>query len=69
MKHFFSDYQHIWREFDEVDRAARTLMDATGSHSTQEYTSRLEALISDGKGPEGENVWEAVLEGPGPVSS
>jgi hypothetical protein len=62
MRHFFSDYQIIYREFVSLNRQVRELMQIDQQHNPQRFEEGLNTLVT-GKDAEGSNIiLEALLK-------
>jgi hypothetical protein len=62
MQHFFSDYQRIFRQFNVLNRQARTILTINREKYPQEYQEHLKALLSDNHEFNNESIFKEILQ-------
>jgi hypothetical protein len=64
MRHFFSDYQHIFRRFRDLNRRAQALLQIDREKYPEEFRRRSEALLDDSGRPGDSAILEEILTPP-----
>ena len=63
MQHFFSDYQNIYRDFQAVNRHAKTLIKIDPNNNPEEFKLRINALLLGKSDFTEQFVMEEILKG------
>lgn len=61
MQHFFSDYQHLYREFIALNYYARTLMEIDRHRNPESFKEGLNTLVAGTCEPGSEPILEGLL--------
>lgn len=62
MQHCFSDYQHLFRQFEALNHRARTLLAIDGERYPDEFRVYVDELLSDNPVLPSESILEQILE-------
>ena len=62
MQHCFSDYQHLFRQFEVLNRRVRALLPIDGERFPFEFQAYVDALLSDRPVFPSESILEEILE-------
>jgi hypothetical protein len=64
MQHFFSDYQHIFRQFNVLNRKVRAILAIDQDRYPEEYQAHLKSLLSDNHDFNDESILKKIIELP-----
>ena len=62
MQHCFSDYQHLFRQFEVLNRRVRALLPIDGARFPSEFQTCVDDLLSDHPVFPSESILEEILE-------
>ena len=62
MQHCFSDYQHLFRQFEVLNRRVRALLPIDGARFPFEFQAYVDDLLSDRPVFPSESILEEILE-------
>jgi hypothetical protein len=62
MRHFFSDYQPIYREFVSLNRQVRELMQIDQQHNPQRFKERLNTLVTGKDTEDSDMILKTLLK-------
>jgi hypothetical protein len=62
MQHCFSDYQHLFRQFEVLNRRVRALLPIDGERFSFEFQAYVDDLLSDRPHFPSESILEEILE-------
>jgi hypothetical protein len=64
MQHFFSDYQHLWRDFNAVNRKAKALLQIDRERFPDQFEQLLSRLVCDESQSDEGMILEEIMQPP-----